>query len=186
MSDDGLAQALARGVPAGVADRAVIATRLDALERLVLQALPLLDASPGSRVLDLGSGGGFPGLPLAIARPDLQFTLLDGSERKVRFLRQAVIELRLANVTAVCARAEQLADAGTPGWDTIVARAVGEADRVIAWAAPLARVGGRLLLFADVTGVPCGRLLARQAYSLPGVEGERVLSVVQFDAPASA
>jgi len=68
-----------------------------------LAPLPFVD---GSEVLDVGTGAGFPGLPMAIARPDWQFTLLDSNLKKTRFVTQAIIELGLKNVEVVTARAE--------------------------------------------------------------------------------
>jgi len=79
-----------------------------------------LAAKPSSRLLDVGAGGGLPGIPLAIARPELQVTLLDKVQKKVAFVRQAQVELRLANVDVVHARVEDYR--ATP-FDLIVARA---------------------------------------------------------------
>jgi len=68
-----------------------------------LAPLPFVE---GKQILDVGTGAGFPGLPMAIARPDWQFTLLDSNAKKTRFVTQAVIELGLENVTVVTGRAE--------------------------------------------------------------------------------
>ena len=68
-----------------------------------LAPLPFVEAD---HILDVGTGAGFPGLPMAIARPDWQFTLLDSNAKKTRFVTQAVIELGLENVTVVTGRAE--------------------------------------------------------------------------------
>lgn len=74
-------------------------------------AAPLTRWMPagGRRVLDVGAGGGLPGIPLAIARPDLEFTLVDAVQKKVAFLRQAQLELGLANLAAIHGRIEALA-----------------------------------------------------------------------------
>lgn len=90
--------------------------------RHLLDALSLAPMIIGRRVLDLGTGAGLPGIPLAIARPDVEFTLLDRSERRIRFVRQATLELSLENVDAVSA---DYADF-RPGtlFDTVVSRAV--------------------------------------------------------------
>jgi 16S rRNA (guanine527-N7)-methyltransferase len=95
-------------------------------------------------VLDVGSGGGVPGIPLAIARPDLHVTLLDATEKKVAFLRAVVAELGLANVDTVCGRAEDV-DLGAT-FDVVLARAVAKLPTLLGWTAPFAKRGGRLLL----------------------------------------
>ena len=73
------------------------------IPRHLLDALSLAPLVRGARVLDLGSGAGLPGIPLAIARADVEFCLLDRSERRIRFIRHAKIELGLENVTPVVA-----------------------------------------------------------------------------------
>lgn len=75
---------------------------------------------PGARMLDVGTGGGLPGIPVAIACPELHVTLLDAVQKKSAFLTQARVELRLANVDVVCARVEQWQ---APPFDCIVSRA---------------------------------------------------------------
>jgi len=75
----------------------------------LLDSLVPLRFVEGTQVLDVGTGAGFPGLPMAIARPDWQFTLLDSNAKKTRFVTQAVIELGLKNVTVVTGRAENSA-----------------------------------------------------------------------------
>jgi len=83
----------------------------DVNEMVVLHLLDSLAALPyveGSEILDVGTGAGFPGLPMAIARPDWQFTLLDSNSKKTRFVTQAVIELNLKNVTVITGRAEKV------------------------------------------------------------------------------
>jgi 16S rRNA (guanine527-N7)-methyltransferase len=89
-----------------------------------LSIVPTLSARVGGkapwRVLDVGAGGGLPGIPLAIALPGAHLTLLDKVEKKVAFLRQAQVELRLPNIDVVHARIEQLR---VPPFDVIVARA---------------------------------------------------------------
>jgi 16S rRNA (guanine527-N7)-methyltransferase len=99
--------------------------------------------APDSSVADLGSGAGLPGIVLALARPDLDVTLVEPLLRRTRFLDLAVGELELSNVAVVRARAEDLA--GQAAFDVVVARAVARLDRLIWWALPLCRAGGELL-----------------------------------------
>ncbi len=110
-----------------------------------LSLVPLLkDLPKGARVLDVGSGCGVPGLPLAIVRPDLDVTLLDATEKKVAFLRDAAAALDLSRVDAVCGRAEDV-DLGE-AFDVVTARAVAKLSTLLGWTAPFAKIGGLLLL----------------------------------------
>ena len=79
---------------------------MDMVPKHVLDSLAILPYIYGTRILDVGTGAGLPGLLLAITRPDWQCVLLDRSAKKIRFVRQAVIELNLENVETVCTRIE--------------------------------------------------------------------------------
>jgi len=101
-------------------------------------------AQPRLRVADIGSGAGLPGLVLAMIRPDCDFVLIEALERRVRWLRDQVEALGLANVEVFAGRAE-----GYPAkrsCDVVTARAVKALKVLIPWAEPLAANGGRLLL----------------------------------------
>lgn len=91
------------------------------LPRHLLDSLTVLPYVRGPRVLDIGTGAGLPGIPLALARPELQFTLLDSNAKKLRFVRQAVHELDLRNVQTVHSGVERYRP-GAP-FDTLLARA---------------------------------------------------------------
>jgi 16S rRNA (guanine527-N7)-methyltransferase len=104
---------------------------------------------PARRVLDLGAGGGVPGLVLALASPDTSFVLLDASQRRTDFLRRAVGRLGVsAQVAVVMARAE--AAAHDPAWrgtfDAVVARSFAEPAVTAECAAPFLRLGGQLVV----------------------------------------
>ena len=152
--------------------------RDEAVDTLVGDALALLEvlvapvaarrATPRTeprvapaRLLDLGSGGGTPGLPLAIAAPALSVTLLDSVRRKCDFLAHAVGELGLGDrVAVVCARSEDYAARGAEGreaFDLVTARAVGTREEVVELATPALAAGGRLL------AVKTGASLAKEA-----------------------
>ena len=106
---------------------------------------PLL--RPG-RVGDVGSGAGLPGLVLAIARPDVQFVLIEPMERRIAWLNEQVDELGLENVDVVRARAEDAKSSG--GLDQVTARAVSALRTLLPLTAPLARRGGELVLMKGI------------------------------------
>jgi 16S rRNA (guanine527-N7)-methyltransferase len=131
------------------------------LDSLTLIAV-LADLPEGARVVDVGSGGGLPGLPLAVCMPHLHFTLLEATGKKVDFLRATAAALQLRNVEVVQARAETLAHdrgerASTAGkvtrvaarresYDAVVARAVGRLCTLLELVVPFAKVGGLIAL----------------------------------------
>ena len=97
------------------------------------------------RVADIGSGAGLPGVPLALARPDVRVTLIEPLLRRSEFLREVVTELGL-EVTVVRGRAEDPAVRRTVGvFDTVTSRAVASLDKLTRWSMPLLRVDGRML-----------------------------------------
>lgn len=113
-----------------------------------LSALELVERGP---VVDVGSGGGSPGIPLAAARPGLRFDLLEATERKCAFLRAVAREF--PNVAVVCARAEDHArGSGRDAYGTALARALAPAPVALEWMLPLVAVGGRAILFAGASG----------------------------------
>ena len=113
-----------------------------------LAILPHLPARDGLRVLDVGSGGGVPGIPLAIARPRWSVTLLDANSKKTTFLTQAAIELRLANAAVATARVEGYAPHAP--FDVVVSRAFAELDDFARGAARHLASGGMLVAMKGV------------------------------------
>jgi 16S rRNA (guanine527-N7)-methyltransferase len=112
-------------------------------ERHLLNSVAIATLIPqGARVADLGSGAGLPGLPLAIARPDLEMVLVEPMARRVRFLMECVQRLALDRVTVHHGRAE---DGLRPPADVVVARAVARFDRLVDLAEPLLISGGLIL-----------------------------------------
>ena len=97
-----------------------------------------------TRVVDIGSGAGLPGIPLAIARSDCRIILVEPLERRVRFLLEVVESLGLANCRVVRGRAEDIVD-DCGGADFVISRAVAPLHRLVFWSAPLARDGGFVL-----------------------------------------
>src|SRR6266852_4861795 len=103
---------------------------------------------PSARLLDIGAGAGFPGLPLKIVRPQWQVLLLEATGKKVTFMRHMVEALQLRDVIALHGRAEELGrDAGyRASFDVVTARAVASLPTLLEYAAPFCRVGGQLIL----------------------------------------
>ena len=113
-------------------------------ERHVLNCAVVAEAVPsGARLCDVGSGAGLPGLVLAIARPDLEVTLVEPLLRRTTYLEEVLGDLRLDNVEVVRARAEEQHGAAT--YDVVTSRAVAPLDRLMRWCWPLAAPGGQVL-----------------------------------------
>ncbi len=109
----------------------------------VLDSLSLRPFLEGARIADVGTGAGFPGLPLAITEPQRQFLLLDGNARKIAFVKHMIAELALDNVTAIQARAEDFSADGP--FDTVLARALATLARMVELCAHLVAENGVLL-----------------------------------------
>lgn len=113
-------------------------------DRHLLNCAVIAPAFPaGAAVIDVGSGAGLPGIPLALARPDLSIQLVEPMQRRVDFLSDVLARLSLDRVSVVRARAEELA--GAVAADVVTARALAPLDRVVRWCLPLVRPGGVLL-----------------------------------------
>ena len=115
---------------------------LHLLDSLELAALAGLEAG---RLVDVGCGAGFPGVPTAIARPGLQVTLLDSLGKRVDFLREACGKLGLENVECIHQRAEEFAGARREAFDFAVSRAVAALPVLCELCLPLVKVGGKML-----------------------------------------
>ncbi|MEM1319288.1 MAG: 16S rRNA (guanine(527)-N(7))-methyltransferase RsmG [Bacteroidota bacterium] len=101
-------------------------------EHHILHSLAIaqyINFAPQARVLDLGTGGGFPGIPLAILFPNTQFTLIDGTLKKIKVVKAVAEALGLSNVTAIQIRAEEVKDR----FDFVVSRAVASMEKLIPW-----------------------------------------------------
>jgi 16S rRNA (guanine527-N7)-methyltransferase len=200
---DGGARALGLALPPGGADRlaALIAllakwnrtfnlTAIREPARMVthhvLDSLALLTGvslARGARLVDVGCGAGLPGLPLAIARPDLDVTLLDSNGKKIAFVRQAIGELGLANATAVATRIEAYAPPAR--FDAIVSRAFSDLASFAAAGRRLLAPGGVLVAMKgalpvdELAHLPAGiGVVATPAIAVPGVDGARHLVIM--------
>lgn len=139
----------------------------------------------GAKVLDVGCGGGFPSLPMAIARPDLTVVGLDSTGKKVEYINESASVLGLSNLSAICGRAEDLANgAMREGFDVVTARAVASLPVLCELCIPFARVGG---LFCAMKGARADEEMkdAFGAYQKLGApleeSGAQRFSLVSFD-----
>jgi len=154
-----------------------------AVSHHLLDSLAVLPFVPPGSLLDVGSGGGMPGIPLAIARPELRVSLLDSNSKKAAFLQQAAIELALPNISVHCGRVEQYHPA--VGFSAITSRAFSEL-------ADFVNLSGHLLLPDGVWLAMKGQwpqdeiarltkeiaLVDVHRLVVPGVDGERHLVVL--------
>ena len=159
--------------------------------RHLLDSLSILPWVRGPGLVDAGTGPGLPGIPIAIARPDLAVTLLDSNGKKVRFCRQAVMELGLANVTVVQARVEAFHPAAFPA--TVTARAVAELPALVGATRHLLAQGAHLLAMKGVVPEDEVARVQAQGYDavvhrleVPGVAGERHLIEIHDAASTGA
>ncbi len=116
--------------------------------RHILDSLSITSLLIGERILDFGSGGGFPGIPLAVANPEREFVLLDRHQRKCRFLEQAISTLDLANTRVICVDVEALAADHDAAFHCVTSRAVAPAEQVWQLVRRLLKPQGRLIVMA--------------------------------------
>ena len=152
----------------------------DMVAKHVLDSAAVLPWLHGARVLDVGSGAGLPGIPLAILSPERDYVLLDGLGKRTRFLTQVVLELKLAHVQVVQARVEDW-QAPAP-FTSVISRAFAALPEFVELAGPHCASDGRLLAMkgqldaAETAAVPPGwRLRATHRLDVPGINGERHL-----------
>lgn len=151
----------------------------------VLDSLSVLPYLEKARTLvDVGTGAGLPGIPLAIARPDLHVTLLDSSHKKATFLEQARVELGLGNIAVACERVERWHPQAT--FDAVVSRAFAELADFVQGARHLVGPGGTMLAmkgvhpFEEIAKLPAGFSLDRVVeLSVPALEAKRHLVLLR-------
>lgn len=155
-----------------------------AVSHHLLDSLAIMPYVSSSTLLDVGSGGGQPGIPLAIARPDLAVTLLDSNGKKTAFLQQAAIELGLKNVQVVTARVEEFKPVAP--FAAITSRAFAELADFVGLTRHLLAPGGEWLAMkgqrpvAEMNKLPAGvSVTAVHRLLVPGVDGERHLVVMR-------
>jgi 16S rRNA (guanine527-N7)-methyltransferase len=171
-------------------------TEYDEVQKVhFLDSLSLVEAGiifDGLKVIDVGAGAGFPGLPLKIAFPDLQLTLLEATGKKTVFLTETAAALELTAVTVVNARAEDAAHQteNRERYDLVLSRAVASLDTLCELCLPFCRLGGKFIAMkkgeiqqeieeaskaVDILG---GRLIEVKDINLSGLEGSRKLIII--------
>jgi 16S rRNA (guanine527-N7)-methyltransferase len=157
-----------------------IRDRLGMLRKHVLDSLSIEPYLRGIRVADIGTGAGFPGLPLAIVDPERRFTLVEATGKKARFVEQTAQRLHLKNVQIVSMRAENYRPFAL--FDTVMARALSSLADFAAYAGHLCAPDGRLLAMKgkrpdeEISALPKAfRVLAVHRLSIPGLDDERHL-----------
>jgi len=150
---------------------------------LTLHMLDSLSVAPhlgdAQRIIDVGTGGGFPGVPLAVACPQREFTLIDGTQKKIRFVSEGIAALDIRNAQATAARAENYT--GPKGFDVVVARAVSSLAGLVRDAGKLLAPRGRLLAMKgrapddELRELPRGWHAEATRLRVPGLDAERHL-----------
>jgi 16S rRNA (guanine527-N7)-methyltransferase len=157
----------------------------------LLDSLAISPDLAGTRIADVGTGAGFPGLPLAVANPQRQFTLIDANAKKLRFVAHAAALLQLGNVTTLHARAEALHPQAP--FDTVTARALAPLPELLAQVAPLAGPATRVLAMKgrwpedELAALPPPwRLTGSRKLTVPGLDAARCVLVLSKAAATAA
>lgn len=147
-----------------------------------LVVAPLLPHGPMT-LADVGSGGGLPGIPLAIARPEIQVTLIETSSKKSAFQQQVKIELGLSNVSVYSGRVEDYKPKNS--FDIVISRAFAEIRDFVNWSGDLAKPEGRLYAMkgqypeAEIAALPAGwQVLSSQPLLVAGLDAQRHLLIL--------
>lgn len=144
----------------------------------LLDSLSLQPWLRGTLIADIGTGAGFPGLPLALVNPDKQFVLIDSVNKKLKFVEHAAQAMGLTNVTVLHTRAQDLKP--EQRFDCLLSRAVGSIENFVKWCGHLCASGGRLLAMKgrypeeELKALPSGwKVAAVHELKIPGLDEQR-------------
>jgi len=153
------------------------------LVRHILDSIVVAPHLKGERFIDVGTGPGLPGIPLAIVLPQAHFTLLDSLGKRVRFLRQVQHELGLTNITPVQSRVETFPS--EPPFDGVISRAFASLQDMVNWCHHLPSAQGQFYALKgvrpddEIANLPAGfRLVSVEALQVPELDGERHLVII--------
>lgn len=153
------------------------------LVRHILDSIVVAPHLKGSRFIDVGTGPGLPGIPLAIVMPEAHFTLLDSLGKRVRFLRQVQHELGLENITPVQSRVEEFPS--EPPFDGVISRAFASLEDMVNWCHHLPAPEGRFFALKgvrpddEIASLPAGYMLDTVVeLKVPQLDGERHLVII--------
>lgn len=163
------------------------------ISKHILDSLSVAEYLEGENIIDVGSGAGLPGIPLAILYPQKQFTLLDSNAKKTRFIQQAAIDLGLKNVQALHLRVEDYSPTGHPAgqmmnnFSTLISRAFASSDKLFDSCKQLLKhldEDGRIIFMLgkqkQLEALPNGyNVVDIQSIKIPRLEAQRHIAIVQ-------
>ena len=156
---------------------------LEAVTKHLLDSLSIAQDVSGGKVVDVGSGGGCPGIPLAIIRPESQFILVESKNKKANFLKTTIQALKIKNIKVLCQRAENIKL--TIKADTIVSRALGNLPYFVSVAGHMLKKQGRLLAMkgkiphSELKEIPLGwEVVKTKKIEVPCLQAERHLLII--------
>lgn len=156
----------------------------DMVVKHLLDSLAVLPFVTGTRIADVGSGAGLPGIPIALARPGKRLTLVEANGKKAAFLRHVVRTLSLDNIEIVADRVEKYRP--DQGYQTVICRAFAAAPEALRRCGHLCAPKGRVVLMkgrdpsAELAGLPSGfRVAAVAPVAVPGLDAERHVAIIE-------
>lgn len=121
------------------------------IKHFVDSVLPYAEIAQNSSVIDVGTGAGFPGVPLKILRPDIKLTLLDSLQKRINFLNNLLEKLAIKNVVTVHSRAEDYAAKQRENFDYSLSRAVAKVSTLAEYLLPFVKVGGKVIMYKGIS-----------------------------------
>ncbi len=156
---------------------------LEAVTKHLLDSLSIAQDVSGGKVVDVGSGGGCPGIPLAIIRPESQFVLVESKNKKANFLKTTIQALKIKNIKVLCQRAENVNL--TKKADAIISRALGSLPYFVSVAGHMLKKQGRLLAMkgkiphSELKEIPLGwEVIETKKIEVPCLQAERHLLII--------